>query len=165
MLSAGVSASLFARILPVAPPSAPIGPLGPGWAEVSALALLSTLFAVALLVRPKEAVVGLFTIAPTPPRASTWAVFLGLAVSALHLFGATLLVCGVLGGASGLNGAGWFLVPGLAGALAFAMPFANAAAWRRGWWTPQFRVWYALLSFAAVAFVGLLLPWSMSGWR
>ncbi len=163
MLSSGVSASLFARVLPAAPPSAPLGSIGPGWAEISALALLSMLFAVALLIRPKEAVVGLFTPAPTPPRASTWAVFLGIAVSALHLLGAALLACGVLGGARGWNGAGWLLVPGLAGALAFAMPFANAAAWRRGWWSPQFRLWYALLSFAAVAFVGLLLPWLMSG--
>ena len=51
------------------------------------------------------------------------------------------------------------------GALAFAMPFANALALRRGWWSPEFRLWYALLSFAAVSFAGILVPWALAGWR
>ncbi|HEV7669322.1 MAG TPA: hypothetical protein VGS22_12415 [Thermoanaerobaculia bacterium] len=163
MLGTGISAPLFARILPM---SAPAVPAGPDLAEISVVATLCTLFAVALIVRPREATVDLFAPVPSPPRASTWAVSLGVAVSALHLFGAALLVCGVLGvGAQGIRGAGWLIVPGLAGTLAFAMPFANALAWRRGWWSPEFRLWYALLSFAAVVFVGMLLPWSMLGWR
>ena len=165
MIDTGVSASLFARILPM---SAPAVSTRPDLAQISVVASLCTLFAVALIVRPREATVDLFAPAPSPPPASTWAVSLGVAVSALHLFGAALLVCGVLGvGAAGgmRAAAGWLVVPGLAGTLAFAMPFANALAWRRGWWTSEFRLWYALLSFAAVVFVGWLVPWSMVGWR
>ncbi|HXU32218.1 MAG TPA: hypothetical protein VN851_16740 [Thermoanaerobaculia bacterium] len=164
MIGTGVSASLFARILPM---SAPDVPAGPDLAQISVVATLCTLFAVALIVRPREATVALFAPAPTPPRASTWAVSLGVAVSALHLLGVALLVCGVLGagGSAGMRGAAWLIVPGLAGTLAFTMPFANALAWRRGWWSPEFRLWYALLSFAAVVFVGMLVPWSMMAWR
>ncbi len=166
MLASEVSASLFARILPASAPGAieSVRGIGPGLAEISALASLCTLFAVALLVRPREVTVDLFAPAPSPPRGSTWAVSLGLTVSFLHLLGAALLICGVLG-VRGSASAAWLIVPGLAGALAFAMPFANALAWRRGWWSPQFRLWYALLSFAAVVFVGMLVPWSMFGWR
>lgn len=165
MLATGVTASLFARILPPMP--APPVPAGPDLAQISVVATLCTLFAVALIVRPKEAMVDLFAPGPSPPRAATWAVSLGVAVSALHLLGAALIVCGVLGAGAtrGMGAAGWLIVPGLAGALAFAMPFANALAWRRGWWSPEFRLWYALLSFAAVVFVGMLVPWSMVGWR
>jgi hypothetical protein len=164
MIDTGVSASLFARILPM---SAPAVSTRPDLAQISVVATLCALFSIALIVRPREATVDLFAPAPSPPPASTWAVSLGVAVSALHLFGAALLVCGVLGvgAAEGMRAAGWLVVPGLAGTLAFAMPFANALAWRRGWWSPEFRLWYALLSFAAVVFVGLLVPWSMAGWR
>ena len=166
MLATGVPAPLFARILPMPIPT-PAVPAGPDPAQVTVVAALCTLFAVALIVRPKEAAVDLFAPAPVPPRVAGWAVSLGVAVSALHLLGVALLVCGVVGagGAKGLGGTGWLIVPGLAGALGFAMPFANALAWRRGWWSPEFRLWYALLSFAAVAFVGILVPWSMADWR
>lgn len=162
MIDSGVSASLFARILPM---SAPSIPAGPDPLQISVVATLCALFSIALIVRPREATVDLFAPAPSPPRAAGWAVSLGVAVSALHLLGAALLVCGVLGAGGGMRAAGWLVVPGLAGTLAFAMPFANALAWRRGWWSPEFRLWYALLSFAAVVFVGWLVPWSMIAWR
>ncbi|MEP7008788.1 MAG: hypothetical protein ABJC13_00545 [Acidobacteriota bacterium] len=167
MIDPGVSASLFARILPMSAGSAPAVPTGPDVGQISVVATLCALFSIALIVRPREATVDLFAPASSPPRAATWAVTLGVAVSALHLLGAALLVCGVLGagGSSGMRAAGWLIVPGLAGMLAFTMPFANAIAWRRGWWSPEFRLWYALLSFAAVVFVGWLVPWSMAGLR
>lgn len=166
MLATGVPAPLFARILPM-PIQAPAVPAGPDLAQISVVSALCALFAVALLVRPKEATVDLFAPAAEPPRVAGWAVSLGVTVSALHLLGMALLVCGAIGagGALGLGAVGGLIVPGLAGALAFAMPFANALAWRRGWWSPQFRLWYALLSFSAVVFVGILVPWSMTGWR
>ncbi len=164
MLESGVSASLFARILPMPlPVPAPAATSPLVVAQAATVATLCSLFAVALIVRPKEAAVDLLAPPPSPPRAATWAVGLGVAVSALHLLGAALNLLTGGGEIGKVRAAGWLIVPALAGLLAFAMPFANAIAWRRSWWSPEFRLWYALLSFAAVVFVGMLLRWSVLG--
>src|SRR6185295_6442922 len=128
-----------------------------GAAQVTALGLLSVLFLIALICRPPEPAVLLFHNPREAPPGARRALALGVAVSTLHLGFLVLAALGFLRAA--------VAVPLVAMPFAFAMPFANALAWRRGWWTDGFRLYYAALSLAAVTFVGLLADLNWLAWR
>ena len=135
-----------------------------------ALLLMLAIFLAALFLRPAEALLLFGTASESPPEARR-AVRLGILLSGLNLLFLALFVlgfrlapAGLLYGVPALVTAA-LLLPLLGLPLAPAVALHAALAWRRGWWTFRWRLFYSALALAGLGFPALLWFWNLLGFR
>lgn len=138
-----------------------------------ALLFFALVFAVALFLRPREPHAGLAEALPEEAPDLRRAVTLGALVSGLNLLFLVLMVfafrraaagAGLLYGLPPLMAVG-LAVPLLSIPLSLALPVFAARLWRRGHGPLPWRLFYTLLTFAALGFGAFLAFWNLLGYR
>lgn len=134
------------------------------------LVLMLAIFLAALFLRPVEALLLFGTASESPPEARR-AVRLGILLSglnvlflALFVIGFRLAPAGLLYGVPPLVTAA-LILPLLGLPLAPAVAIHAALAWRRGWWTFRWRLFYSALALVGLGFPAFLWFWNLLGFR
>jgi hypothetical protein len=129
------------------------------WAGVCLLVFLLTVLIwpikFLLSLRKRKQTAG--AAVPLPSRIARW---LAWSLSALNLLFFVMLMIGMFSGTLTGEGqesaAGMFLIPPLTVLMAIGMLIFTGLAWARRYWSLPGRAYYALLTFAAVSFLGWL---------
>lgn len=137
-----------------------------------ALLLMLGIFLAALFLRPAEALLLFGNASESPPEARR-AVRLGVLLSALNVLFLILFAigfwlasreAGLLYGVPPLVTAA-LILPLLGLPLAPALAIQAALAWKRGWWTLRWRLFYSALALAGLGFPASLYFWNLLGFR